>query len=178
MMTSLLLAALLQTAQPAQSGSPARCVETTATLDVQLSTTTNVAGDAFTFTLVDGVEAAGGYPAIPSGTKGYGLLAYVTHAGAGGKAGMLVLEPRYVVISGGRRIPVMADPVSDERVVSGKSKNAPGGADFIPGIGLMVDGYNALHRGKEVVLPKGTPLLLLVGDDLATSGCFVTPHIQ
>jgi len=174
---AFVLAALLESPSPAPSGPP-HCVEATAKLDVELSTTANVAGDAFRFTLVKGVEPNGAHPALPSGTKGYGLIAYATHAGAGGKAGMLVLEPRYVVLSGGRHIPVMANPVSDERIVSGKTKNAPGGAEIIPGVGLMVGGYNALHRGKDVVLPKGTPLLLLVGDDLATSDCFVTPHIQ
>jgi len=152
-----------------------RRVETTARLDVELSTIRNVAGDAFGFTLLDGVEPTETHPLIPSGAKGYGMIAYSTHAGPGGKAGMLVLEPRYVALSDGRRVPVMADPVADERIVNGKSQNAPGGADFIPGIGLMVGGYNALHRGKEVVIPKGTPLLLLVGDELAAGACYVMP---
>ena len=181
LLLATLLAQVVSTAPPVpRSPKPEvpalkRCIETTARLDVELSTIKNVAGDAFWFTLLDGVEAAETHPLIPSGAKGYGVIAYATHAGPGGKAGMLVLEPRYVVLTEGRRVPVMADPVADERIVNGKTKNAPGGADFIPGIGLMVGGYNALHRGKEVVIPKGTPLVLLVGDDLAAGNCYVTP---
>ena len=53
--------------------------------------------------------------------------------------GDLPLEPRFVALTDGQRVPVMANPSTDERVVRGKSKNAPD-MGFVPGIGLMFGG--------------------------------------
>jgi hypothetical protein len=151
-----------------------RCVEADGRLDVEVGTVKNVAGDAFWFTTIGDIAATKRYPAIPKGSRGYGVIAFASHAGSGGKSGTLILEPRFIAIADGRRIPVMANPSGDERVLRGKSKNAPD-VGFVPGIGLMFGGYNAFHRGKEVVLPKGTPLLLIVGDELALGTCYITP---
>jgi hypothetical protein len=183
----LLLAALFSKhpAKPTPSPAPtvlreappvalSRCVEADARLDVEVSTVKNVAGDAFWFTTIGDIAATKKYPAVPKGSRGYGVIAYATHAGAGGKSGTIILEPRFVALDDGRRVPIMSNPAGDQRVQSGKSKNAPSVPGFVPGIGLMFGGYNAFHRGKEVVLPKGTPLLLLVGDDLASGNCYIT----
>jgi len=150
-----------------------RCVEADVRLDVKLSTAVNVAGDGFRFKTTGYIPRFGSQPAITGGTPGYGVIAYSSHAGAGGQAGMMILEPRYIVLPDGRHIQVMADPSGPNRIRSGKNKNAPGILEQLPLIGMAAGGYNALHRGKEVVLDKETLLPVLVGDGLADSACYV-----
>jgi hypothetical protein len=172
----LLLAARVHaTPTPAPTVNPAleRCIEADALLDVKLSTANNVAGDAFRFTTAGRIPKIGLQPEIPAGTRGYGIISFSHHAGAGGQSGMLILEPRYVVLRDGRRVQVMADPAGPDLVRNGKSKNAPGILQQMPLIGLAAGGYNALHRGKEVVIDKGTLLRIIVGDGLADASCYV-----
>jgi hypothetical protein len=150
-----------------------RCVEANARLEVPLSSTNLSAGDAFAFSVPSAVAATAKTPGIPRGTRGYGVVAYVRHAGAGGLGGLLVLEPRYVVLVGGRHVPVMANPSNPDRLKSGASRDAPDALSYIPVVGLAFSGYNALHRGREVKLGKGTPLRILIGDELAASSCYL-----
>jgi hypothetical protein len=140
---------------------------------VPLSSAVVSAGDAFGFTMLGDVPAGNGRPAVPKGARGYGVVAYVRHAGSGGLGGLIVLEPRFVVVPGGKRVPVMGDPSNPERLKRGATRDAPGALEYIPVVGLAFSGYNALHRGREVSLGKGTPLRLLIGEELATSSCFL-----
>jgi hypothetical protein len=171
----LVLAFALPAAAPAPSEPPplAKCVEADATLSLELSSALIAPGDAFSFALSGDVPPSGDYPALRAGTKGYGLIAFVRHAAAGGQPGMIVLEPRYVVAPDGRHVPVLSDPAGPERISNGRHRDVPGPLEFLPGIGLAFGGYNALHRGKEVVLPQGTPLRIIIGDGLATASCYV-----
>jgi hypothetical protein len=151
----------------------AKCLEADATLNIELSSALIAPGDAFSFALSADVPASAEYPALRAGTKGYGIIAFVHHAAAGGQAGMIVLEPRYVVAADGRHVPVLSDPSGPERISNGQHRDVPGPFEFLPGIGLAFGGYNALHHGKEVVLPQGTPIRIVIGDGLATAACYV-----
>ncbi len=166
---------LLGVAAPAAVPVPqlTRCIEATARLDVPLNSAVVSAGDAFGFTLLTATPASDGLPAVPKGARGYGVVAYVRHAGSGGLGGLIVLEPRFVVVAGDKRVPVMGDPSNPDRLKRGSTRDAPGALEYIPVVGLAFSGYNALHRGREVSLGKGTPLRLLIGEGLATSSCFL-----
>ena len=102
-------------------------------------------------------------------------MAYADHAHGRGQPGRLVVEPRFLQLAGGKRIPAMADPQLAEGIVEGQTRNLHGALALVPGVGLAVLGYNALHRGSEVRLEPGTPFRVVIGDELALGECFVPP---
>jgi hypothetical protein len=176
MIALLTLAIAVSSPAPSPAAMPPalpKCVEADATLSVELNSALISPGDAFSFALSGDAPASGQSPALKAGTKGFGVIAFVQHASGGGQAGMIVLEPRYVVAPDGRHIPALSDPVGPDRIVNGQHRDVPGPLEFLPGVGLAFGGYNALHRGKEVVLPQGTPIRIVIGDDLATASCYV-----
>ncbi|MBD5635488.1 MAG: hypothetical protein IAI49_13510 [Candidatus Eremiobacteraeota bacterium] len=152
-----------------------RCPVADARLITRLDSAVNTAGDAFTFAIVEHVDAREGLPEIVPGTKGFGVVAFADHAHGAGTPGKLVVEPRFIKLADGTHLPVMADPQLGENFAEGSTRNVPGALELVPGIGLAVTGYNALHRGKEVVLPKGMPFRVVLGDELASATCFVPP---
>jgi hypothetical protein len=152
-----------------------RCLEADAALVTKLDSATNNAGDSFTFKIVDRIPAQAKLPAIPANTRGYGVVAFADHAHGSGQPGRLVVEPRYLKLVDGTHVPVMADPQLAEGFVQGETRNLNGALAFVPGLGLAVGGYNAIHRGREVSIAKGTPFRVVLGDDLATADCFVPP---
>jgi hypothetical protein len=152
-----------------------RCEVADAHLVTRLDSAVNTPGDAFTFTLAESVAARGSAPAIAEGTKGFGVVAFADHAHGSGAPGKLVVEPRYLLLPDGTHYPVMADPELGENFVEGSTRNVPGALELVPGIGLAVTGYNALHRGKEVVLAAGLAFRVVLGDELAAAECFVPP---
>lgn len=152
-----------------------RCREADAQLITKLDSAANAAGDAFIFKIVTHVAAQGKLPEIPAHTRGYGVVAFADHAHGSGQPGRLVVEPRYLKLPDGTHVPVMADPQLAEAFVQGETRNLTSALAFVPGIGLAVGGYNAIHRGREVSIAAGTPFRVLLGDDLATAECFVPP---
>ncbi|MDQ2858951.1 MAG: hypothetical protein M3R53_09925, partial [Candidatus Eremiobacteraeota bacterium] len=76
--TLLCAAAVACAAQPAraQSESPPlpRCTEASASLITKLDSASSFAGDAFTFKIVERVAPGAGYPEIPAGTRGFGIV--------------------------------------------------------------------------------------------------------
>jgi hypothetical protein len=161
-------------ASPARADVP-RCTVADAILITRIGSATATAGDSFTFKLAERVPAERNLPDIPAGTRGYGIVAYADHAHGAGQAGRLIVEPRYLALADGSHVQVMADPQLAEDVVEGSSRDLNGALSFVPGIGIAVTGYNALHRGKEVTLAPGTQFRVVIGDELATSECFVPP---
>ncbi len=159
----------------AQNESPPlpRCTEASASLITKLDSASSFAGDAFTFKIVERVAPGGGYPEIPVGTRGFGIVSFADHARGSGQPGRLVVEPRSLRLADGTRVPVIADPQVAEGFVQGETRNLNGALQFVPGIGIAVSGYNVLHRGREVSIDKGAPFRVLVGDELALGECFV-----
>ena len=153
-----------------------QCLQADAQLETKLDTAVNGAGDAFAFSILDRVPAVGTLPEIPAGAKGYGIVLYVQHARSSGVPGLMVLEPRFIRVEGDAHVPVMPDPALQNGVLmQGASGNAPGALEYVPFVGLAFSGYNVLHHGKEIVVPKGARFKVIVGDDLATSTCYVAP---
>ncbi len=151
-----------------------RCVVADVALVSNLDSRHVVSGDSFTFKTLARVAAAESLPTIPAGTLGFGVIAYARHAGANGQAGRIVLEPRFLRLADGVHVPATADPHLDDQFVEGSTRNAPS-IDFVPVIGIAVGAYNALHRGKEIAIRPGTPLRVVLGDDLALKRCSDPP---
>ncbi|GAC1541440.1 MAG: hypothetical protein NVS3B16_05000 [Vulcanimicrobiaceae bacterium] len=160
---------------PAQTQTLPRCLEAEAALVSRLDSAQSVAGQSFTFKMTARVPARGSMPEIPLGTRGYGIVAYAEHAHGSGNPGRLVVEPRFLRLSDGTHVPVLADPQLSQGFVQGETRNVNGALAFVPGFGLAVGGYNALHRGREIVIERGTPFRVVLGDDLALGECFVPP---
>ncbi|GAC1311531.1 MAG: hypothetical protein NVS2B3_05110 [Vulcanimicrobiaceae bacterium] len=152
-----------------------RCTEADVALVGRLDSARNVAGESFTFKLLRRVPARGPWPAIPVGTRGFGVIAYADHAHGSGDPGRIVVEPRFLRLPSGTHVPVMADPQLGESFVQGQTRNVNGALAFVPGFGLAVEGYNALHRGREIVIENGTAFRIVLGDELALGDCFVPP---
>lgn len=151
-----------------------RCVVADAELATDLDSRHVLSGDAFTFRIVGAVPASRGLPAIPEGAKGYGVIALAQHAGPNGQAGHIILEPRFIRLAHDVHVPALADPNLSDQFVTGASRNAPD-IGIVPILGIAAGAYNALHRGKEIVVPAGTPLRVVLGDDLALERCSDPP---
>jgi hypothetical protein len=153
------------------------CLQAEAQLQTKLDTSVNQAGDSFAFTILESIPTAGTLPAIPAGTKGYGVVLYVQHAGGAGLPGTMILDPRFIELEDGTRVPVIADPaVQTSLLGKGSSGDAPGALEYVPFVGIAFSGYNSLHHGKEFVAAKGSRFKVVVGDDLATASCYVAPQ--
>ncbi|GAC1531305.1 MAG: hypothetical protein NVS2B8_19680 [Vulcanimicrobiaceae bacterium] len=152
-----------------------RCLEADVKMVSKVDSAFAIGGDAFIFRLAGRVNARGNVPDIPAGTRGYGIVSYADHAHGAGTPGRLVIEPRFLTLPDGKHVPVLADPQLTESFVQGQSRNVNGALGFVPGFGLAVTGYNALHRGRETVIAEGTIFRVIVGDDLPLGQCFVPP---
>jgi len=147
------------------------CVVADAKLVTRLDTRHVVPGGRFVFKIVAHVAPSGDVPEIPAGAFGFGVIAVAEHARSNGQPGRVAFEPRFIGLRGDVRVPAIADPRMGENFLEGDSRNVPGGFAFIPLVGIAVGGYNALHRGREVVIEPGTPFRVVLGDDLALGRC-------
>jgi hypothetical protein len=164
--------------QPAGAQTPVslpRCTEASAVELTKLDSAKTVAGDSFGFKISEHVKATAFTPDIPAGTRGYGIVAFADHAHGSGTPGRLVVEPRFLVLTGGVHVQVLADPQLADNFVQGTTRNISGALGFVPGLGLPVVGYNALQHGREVAIDRGAEFSLVIGDQLATGECFVPP---
>lgn len=134
-----------------------------------------VAGDAFAFKTSARVRATKFTPEIPAGTRGYGIVTFADHAHGNGLAGRLAIEPRYLRLADGTHVQVLADPQFAENFVEGATRDLNGALGLVPGVGIAVSGYNALHHGREITIQRGTEFTVLIGDELAAGQCFVPP---
>ena len=166
---------------PAASPSPKAipsvpvCLETEVRLDTALDSASAKPGDPFVFTVTDRIPAHDGTPAIPAGSRGYGIVALVSHAASQGQGGYIELEPRYIELKGGGHVEVMADPQAP-LIVTGSGRSAPWALEWIPVAGLAFSGYNSFHHGKEARVGAGSLLTIVIGDALARSACYVPPR--
>lgn len=130
------------------------------------------AGDFFRFETLNTVTA-GTKIVIPARTMGWGIVAIASAAGKGGRAGTLVLEPRYLELPTGEKLGVVLDRNAEGLRKDGQSNNLPGylGAIPVPGVGVAIGAFNYFHRGKDITVPKGTMFAIFPSDDPATAHC-------
>ena len=129
-------------------------------------------GDFFRFQTVNAVTH-GTRVVIPARTMGYGIVSIASPAGRGGRAGSLVLEPRYLVLPNGTHLGVVLNHHTSGLDRSGKSGDAPGllGAIPIPGVGAAVGLFNYFHHGKDIEVDRGTVFTVFPSDDPSVERC-------
>jgi len=170
--TVLMLATALGIGEP--SAKPP-CVRVAVALEDDIDSGRARANDAFRYVTVDAASLSDGTP-VPAGSIGFGLIAIAKHAERGGQGGYVVLEARFLTLPGGGHVPASIDWSSAERATAtGASLNIPGIVGAIPFAGYILGPYGFLHHGKDVVIPRGTQIPLLLGDDVAAGACRVVP---
>jgi len=130
-------------------------------------------GDFFRFETVNAVTS-GPDVVIPQRTMGYGIVAVAAPAGRhDARPGVLVLEPRFLVLPDGRRLGVVLDHNTDALDKAGPNDGIPGylGAIPIPGVGAAVGIFNYFRKGKNIVVPRGAMFALFPSDDPSVERC-------
>ena len=151
------------------------CLRAAVELTADLDTARARAGDPFAVrTAADAVAPDG--TILPAQTPGYGIVAIAQHAERGGRGGYLVLEVRYLVTPAGAHVPATIDWAGAARATAtGASQNIPGIVGAVPLVGYVLGPYAFLHHGRDVTLPRGTRLTVILGDDEAAGACRVVP---
>lgn len=136
------------------------------------------AGDFFRFETVNAVTN-GNRIVIPARTLGYGVVVIAGAAGRQGRAGTLVLEPRYFLMPGGQKLGVVLNHNTSSLQRSGANNNAPGylGAIPVPGLGAAVGVFNYFHNGKNIEVPKGSVFTVFPTDDPDSERCQEHPSL-
>lgn len=134
-------------------------------------------GDFFRFETVNAVTARTKI-VIPARTLGYGIVSIASPAGRGGRAGTLVLEPRYLVLPNGRHLGVVLDHNTSDMARSGQSHDLPGylGAVPVPAFGAAIGVFNYFHRGQNVEVKRGTLFTIFPSDDPHVERCQTHPR--
>lgn len=129
-------------------------------------------GDFFRFRTINALTAANRI-VIPAHELGWGIVAIASPAGRSGRAGTLVLEPRYLILHDGTKLGVVLDHKPGDLAQSGASNSLPGylGAIPVPGFGVAIGAFNYFHRGKDITVPKGTIFAIFPSDDPGTARC-------
>ncbi len=130
------------------------------------------AGDFFRFQTVN-AATRGNHIVIPARTMGYGIVAIASPAGRSGRAGTLVLEPRYLMLPNGARLGVVLNHNTTDLQRSGATGNMPGylGAIPVPGFGAAIGAFNYFHSGKNIVVDRGTVFTIFPSDDPSVERC-------
>jgi hypothetical protein len=150
---------------------PACTVIAVQTIDTVDSKTAH-AGDFFRFRTVNAVTDHNRIVIGPH-TMGWGIVSVAVPAAKGGRAGSLVLEPLYFVMSGGRHMGVVLDHNSSELQIAGASYNVPGylGAIPVAGVGAMIGAFDYFHHGKDITLAKGTMFAVFPSNQPSVAAC-------
>ncbi len=130
-------------------------------------------GDFFRFETINAVTS-GAEVVIPQRTMGYGIVAVASPAGRhDARPGVLVLEPRFLMLPDGRRLGVVLDHNTDALDKAGPNAGLPGylGAIPIPGVGAAVGLFNYFRKGKNIVVPRGAIFALFPSDDPSVERC-------
>jgi hypothetical protein len=130
-------------------------------------------GDFFRFETINAVTS-GASIVVPARTMGYGVVAVAAPAGHhDARPGVLVLEPRYLMLPDGRRLGVVLDHNSDVLDRSGANASIPGylGAIPVPGVGAAIGLFNYFRSGKNIVVPRGTVFEVFPSDDPSVESC-------
>ena len=129
-------------------------------------------GDFFRFETINAVTS-GKDVVIPARTIGYGVVAVAAPASRQNRPGTLVLEPRYLILPGGSHVGVVLNHNTDQLQIAGSSGGIPGylGAIPLPGVDLAIGAFNYFHKGKNIVVPRGTIFTIFPSDDPAVERC-------
>ena len=135
-------------------------------------------GDFFRFQTVN-AATSGNRIVVPARTIGYGVVAIASPAGRNGRAGTLVLEPRYFDMPDGSRVGVVLNHNASDLQRSGASNGVPGylGAIPIPGVGAAIGIFNYFHNGKNIEVKRGTVFTIFPSDDPSVEKCQEHPAI-
>src|SRR6185437_4446578 len=135
-------------------------------------------GDFFRFETINAVTV-GSKVVIPARTMGYGIVAVASPAGSGGRAGTLVLEPRYLVLPSGDHLGVVLNHNTGDLQRSGTSGNMPGylGAIPIPGVGAAIGIFNFFHHGRDIEVKKGAAFTIFPSDSPSSEKCQEDPEL-
>lgn len=133
-------------------------------------------GDFFRFETINAVTV-GNKIVIPARTIGYGIVAIASPAGSGGRAGTLVLEPRYLVMPDGTHLGVVLNHNTSDLQRSGSSGNMPGYLGAIPGLGAAIGIFNFLHHGKNIEVKKGAAFTIFPSEGPSTEHCQQHPDL-
>ncbi|HEY5257398.1 MAG TPA: hypothetical protein VIJ12_03375 [Candidatus Baltobacteraceae bacterium] len=135
-------------------------------------------GDFFRFETVNAVTRRQTI-VIPARTMGYGVVAVASPAGRSGRAGTLVLEPRYLVLPNHTRLGVVLDHNASDMQRSGATGDAPGylGAIPVPVLGAAIGIFNYFHHGKNIEVKKGTVFTIFPSDDPSVEDCQIHPAL-
>lgn len=135
-------------------------------------------GDFFRFETVNAVTVKNKI-VIPDRTMGYGIVAVASSAGRNGRAGALVLEPRYLEMPDDLRVGVVLNHNTSDLEKSGKSGSAPGylGALPIPFLGAAVGIFNYFRHGQDILVKKGTMFSIFPAEGPQTERCQVQPDL-
>lgn len=155
-----------------------RCTVVAAEMMESVDSTDARPGDFFRFQTVNAVTD-GSAIAIPARTLGYGVVTVASPAGRDARPGVLVLEPRYLVLPDGRHLGVVLNHnVTGEPLDrSGANDSIPGYLGAIPfiGVGAAIGIFNYFRKGKNIVVPRGTVFTLFPSDDPSVEYCQAHP---
>jgi hypothetical protein len=173
-MVAFALAASFTNAPSARAMSLDRCTVVAVEMMESVDSSDARPGDFFRFQTVNAVTS-GAKVVIPARTMGYGVVAVASPAGRDARPGVLVLEPRYLMLPDGEHLGVVlnhntnADPLDR----SGASDSIPGYLGAIPifGVGAAIGIFNYFRRGKNIVVPRGTVFTIFPGDDPSVEHC-------
>ena len=179
-MSAAMSAGVARAGEPTPSPSPTQpamppCRVVDASLTTPLDSKSSRPGAVFHFTATPG----DGQPSA----DGLGVVDFVRGAGRGGKPGEIGVELRYLQLADGTHLPAMIAPEDRAPAVyNGKTRNAPfflSALGFAKGSGFriatgVVGVYDFLHSGSQAVVPAGTHLRAVLGDDYLSGGCKVT----
>jgi hypothetical protein len=130
-------------------------------------------GDFFRFETINAVTA-GAAVVVPERTMGEGVVAVASPAGAhDARPGTLVLEPRYLILPNGKHLDVVLNHNTTSLIENGASVGIPGylGAIPIPGVGAAIGVFNYFHKGKNILVPRGTEFTVFPSDDPSVEHC-------
>lgn len=135
-------------------------------------------GDFFRFETINAVTV-GNKIVIPARTMGYGIVSVASPAGRGGRAGTLVLEPRYLDLPDHDHLGVVLDHNASDLEKSGKSGNMPGylGAIPLPAIGAAIGIFNYFHHGHDILVKKGEIFSIFPAEGPQTERCQDHPDL-
>jgi hypothetical protein len=157
--------------EPSATTSTTPCRVVNASLTTALNSRVTRPGTVFQFNVSGADQRSSGV--------GYGVVNFVRGAKRGGVPGEIGLEARFIARSDGTHVPAtLVSAWSRGGLVSGKNRNVPFPFQYAglatPVAGASFGVYGFLHSGSQAVLPSGTVMRVVLGDDYLTGACRVS----